>query len=80
MEILSGIDHAFHNIMSDDSTIQLGKGYRYKKCKALAEDLKATLPDYIDKQCDLIGRKSEYIDFLKKVQADNPEVDVHIPD
>lgn len=73
-EILSGIDHAFHKIMAEKSNV----GYR--PCKFFAEDLKKTLPDYIDKQCDLIGRKSEHIAFLKKVQAENPEVNVKIPD
>ncbi len=72
-EILSSIDHAFHTIMAEKSN-------GYKHCKNLAEDLKKFLPEYIAKQCDLIGRKSEYINFLKKIQADNPEVNVKIPD
>lgn len=75
MEILSSIDHAFHNIMVEETVFS-----RYNECKTLAEQLKLILPDYIDKQCDLIGRKSEYIDYLKQIKEDNPEADIQIPD
>ncbi len=81
MELLNGIDRAFHRIISDSSQEFGGSfGSGYKRCKALAEELKSILPNYIDKQCDLIGRKSEYVDFLKQIKADNPDADIHIPD
>lgn len=81
MEILNGIDRAFHKIMvdSDKELRGLALGHGYKNCRYFADRLQSILPNYIDKQCDLIGRKSEYITFMKKVQEDNPNIDVHIP-
>lgn len=75
MEILSSIDHAFHNIMVEEPV-----SHRYNECKKLAMKLKLILPDYIDNQCDSIGRKLEYINFLKQFKEEYPEADIHIPD
>ncbi len=74
MEVLNGIDRAFHQIMVD---VDDGRGYKF--CRYLADRLQSILPEYIDKQCNLIGRKSEYIAYMKKIQEDNPDVVVHIP-
>lgn len=68
MEVLNGIDRVFHSIMSS------GNVAHYKHCGEVADRLKAILPEYIDNQCDVLGRKSEYMDFMKEVQKQNPNV------
>lgn len=73
MEVLNGIDRVFHSIASG------GSNTAYKRCREIADFLKSFLPDYIDNQCDVLGRKSEYIDFLKKVQKDNPDLTISLP-
>lgn len=54
MEVLNGIDRAFHSLILNSNNNLSYPANTYGQCEAFADELKEMLPKYVDKVLDTI--------------------------